>query len=119
MPESATGRYWIGWSAAAMCVLASLAGGRFIFIYRYRIYHLRRRREDLSRHIRPVFINERYNIHGSLDTRNQTTWLFPPIERPVGSESLLFTLLLIGILAAVFNLAAMTFAGNDTQALAP
>ncbi|UCD75334.1 MAG: hypothetical protein JSV91_00145 [Phycisphaerales bacterium] len=99
-------RRWIGWSAFCLCLAASLLGGRIIFLYRQRIYHLRNSREDLVRHIRP-------KLRGDNTKDPPTTWLFPPVGPPTGSLTYFFSLLAVGAVGAVFNLSAINFTDRD------
>lgn len=108
----------IGSVTALICFVAGCAGWYIIFLYRERIYYLRKRREELVSYMRPRWQDE--TLHADPD---QATWLFPPIGPPTSSIAYGTVLLTVGVLAAFLNVAAIwhtcehtTEKGNTSQA---
>ena len=92
----------IGSVTGLICFVAGCAGWYIIFLYRERIYHLRKRREELVSYLRPPWQDETLNPDS-----NQATWLFPPIGPPTSSIAYGTVLLTVGVLAAFLNVAAI------------
>ena len=95
-------RKTIGGVAAAICIIAGCAGWYIIFLYRERIYHLRKRREELVSYLRPEWEDEKLKPNC-----NRATWLFPPIGAPTSSIAYGTVLLSVGVLAALMNYMAI------------
>jgi hypothetical protein len=91
-------RKTMGAVAAAICIISGCAGWYIIFLYRERIYHLRKRREELVSYLRPEWEDEKRKPNC-----NRATWLFPPIGAPTSSIAYGFVLLSVGVLAAFMN----------------
>lgn len=85
--------------ATLLCFAVAILGSFIIIEYRRRIYHLRKRREDLLRGLRPE-----YDVEPSDCDRKTAkyTWLFPPTSGLRTSLIYAGVLLIVALLASRF-----------------
>ena len=100
----------IGSVTAVVCMTAAMISWYIIFLLRQRIYHLRKRREELASYLRPDWEDEK---PGSDD--NRATWLFPPIGPPVSSVAFAWMLPIVGLAAAALNVVAIWITDASAQ----
>jgi len=125
-----------GGVTAIICIIIGVVGWYIVFLYRHRIYHLRKRREELVSYLRPEWEDERRANLALQHSRpedprpverprpraeryKRATWLFPPIGPPISSVAYGWLLIPVGVLSFALNIAAIGITSENSGTQQP